>query len=724
MRRIGAEGRSLRTAVVMEKAGKYWRDVAKIDIEKDGTVHVRDSSDPQYLPTESEAQRIKDECASFTWPEVKKTMKLSNLPDELKNADPISLFEFRDVDKSILMLQQRIDNAKEGTKRYIPWTYFDDNIWRKMEPDGKLPLWGLDQLNDNSIIFIHEGAKAARAIREMVEGKTPEARAALKAHPWGEELSNAAHLGWIGGALSPARTDWSPLKRQGAKRAYIVSDNDAPGVAAVAPISMQLRLPTYHVQFTNDWPVGFDLADEFPPRMFKKLANVRYYVGPAFRACVNPATWATDSIPNPRGKNTILLRDHFKEMWAYIEEVDLFVCIEMPDIIRPDKILNNMLAGFSHVNNTTSLMVRAYRGRITKLCYRPDIKGRVVTDRTTTAINLHSPTLVKSVTGDISPFLEFMHYLFPVEGERDEVMKWVATLVARPERRMLYALLLISEKQGMGKTTLGEKVLAPLVGENNVSFPNEEQIVTSQFNGWLANKRLVIVGEIYSGHSWKAYNRLKGFITDRMVDVNEKFERPYKIENWSHFFVSSNSRRALKMEDDDRRWFYPTVTEVAWPPKKFAEFILWLQSGGLGIVRHWADAYGNYVEDGARAPMTGLKQELIEASRSEAQREVADLARAAMEENRPIAFAMKDIEGWVRSAAEGRVFDTDHELRKTMTDIGMITAPKRIKVNGRLQYVLMTPPLHEALRNLDEATNNQKLREAIVQPNTIMGASM
>ena len=37
---------------------------------------------------------------------------------------------------------------------------------------------------------------------------------------------------------------------------------------------------------------------------------------------------------------------------------------------------------------------------------------------------------------------------------------------------MLYGLLLVSETQGVGKTTLGERILAPLVGWHNVSVPD------------------------------------------------------------------------------------------------------------------------------------------------------------------------------------------------------------------------------------------------------------
>jgi hypothetical protein len=83
------------------------------------------------------------------------------------------------------------------------------------------------------------------------------------------------------------------------------------------------------------------------------------------------------------------------------------------------------------------------------------------------------------------------------------VLKWCATLIARPSIRMGYGLLLISEQQGIGKTTLGAHILAPLVGLHNTSFPGENDI-TSAFNEWVAHKRLAVISEIYSGSSWRA----------------------------------------------------------------------------------------------------------------------------------------------------------------------------------------------------------------------------
>ena len=101
-------------------------------------------------------------------------------------------------------------------------------------------------------------------------------------------------------------------------------------------------------------------------------------------------------------------------------------------------------------------------------------------------------------------------------------MRWCATLIARPDIRMQYGVLLISETQGVGKGTLGEKILLPLVGKHNVVVPSEK-VVTGKFTGWVAHKRLAVVHEIYAGYSSKAYDELKSIITDQYIEVEMKF---------------------------------------------------------------------------------------------------------------------------------------------------------------------------------------------------------
>jgi hypothetical protein len=443
------------------------------------------------------------------------------------------------------------------------------------------------------------------------------------------------------------------------------------------------------------------------------------------RTLTHPSTWATDIIPNPAGTGRPLtvLREPFKKLWSYVEEADVFVCTEMPNIIRGESVFNKMVAGFSHVYETSRLVVKAYKGRSTKLCYRPDQKGLSVDFRGSAAINLHIPSEIRSVGGDPKPWLDFLAYMFPHPKERKEVERWCATLITKAHVRMGYGLLLVSEKQGIGKTTLGEHILGPLVGDWNVGFPAERDI-TSDFNDWVAHKRLAIVNEIYSGNSWRAYNALKSVITDHSVTVNQKYMRQYVVDNWCHVVACSNSMRALKMEHDDRRWFYPEVTEVPWSGKQFVALRTWLEGGGLNIIRNWADEYGDYVEPNERAPMTLQKQELIEGSRSDAQEESAALAQLLQDKGEPAALLMKDVVSWVRDSAQGRVFDTDYELRRSMTAVGCKPFKKRIKVAGRLQYALMNDDLATLVAKTPEAEQPALVRGAIRKASSLMESDM
>lgn len=729
LNRIGAEVRSMRTAVVKERAGAYWKDIAVVRFDRDGTIET----DSRFEPTEHEQKLISDEFAGVVFPSNRTVIEPPDWPEEIQtliDAGDDSWFQLRNTKGELVMAQVRRKNRRSDDDRtYIPYTLWDDGKWRMMEPEGLLPLWGMDQLGDNTTVFIHEGAKAARAMQRMVSRATPADRERYDGHPWAQELSNAAHIGWIGGALSPQRTDWNALKKAGVKRAFIVSDNDNPGRSAVPPISFRLDMITFHVQFDQTFPGSFDLADDFPDEMFEIFEGGKTYTGPPFRTCVHPATWATDLIPNKQGKPTMVLREHFKDLFAYAEASDLFVCKEMPHIVRSEKIMNNMLAPFSHAPETTKHIVKAYNGRVVSLSYRPDQTERMVTAEES-SINLHVPGYVKSMSGNIGPWVEFMTYLIPDEKERQEMMRWCATLIARPGSRMEYGVLLVSEKQGIGKTTLGSTILAPLVGRHNVGYPQESMIVNSDFNDWLANKRLVIVNEIYSGHSWKAYNTLKSYITDKQVTVNVKYQRPYTVDNWAHIFACSNSLNALRMEEDDRRWFHPRVAEEAWPRVKFVELNKWLQSGGLSVIKWWAEVFedigaGTYVLPGERAPMTLQKKTLIRESMSEAKREVLVLGEALAGDRRPMAIGSHSVKKWVQETLtkSGRVFDGEKDLAKVLKSIVGIHSAGEMKVDGRMQVVVYNVAMKTQIEergSLTDAELRELVRSHIQPPGEIM----
>jgi hypothetical protein len=538
--------------------------------------------------------------------------------------------------QTILFVQERVERL-DGGKFYKPWSYWSDSQWRCMEPDGLLPLFGLDQLKDNAVACIHEGAKAALAVRALLADPT-----ALSAHPWGEDLKHMAHLGWLGGAERPLDTDWSSLRAAGVTRVLLVCDNDMVGKDVVRPISRAHQLPMDALFFDERFPIGFDLADPFPEVLFRQHGEALKYVGPSFGDCCQPATWATRPLPRreeggrlQRGQTGFAARREFVKEWIYVVSTGEFVHRRRPTTYLTPDMFNNAVRSVSDVKNTADLLHIHASVKVDSLCYRPDLKSGIVNVDGERRFNTYVPTRVERRRGDIAPFVEFMSHLLPDEGDREAVLRWVATLVARPDVRMGYGLLLCSHTHGVGKSTLTDHILSPLIGPWNASHPNTERAVKGDFNSWLANRRLVVLAEMYVGHlGTKAYDTLKPYMTDKTVAVNTKYRPEYELENWAHFVASSNSRVPMFMAGTDRRWLVPKVTEGKQPRAYWRAFYSWLADGGLEAINQWA--FDFISEHGAvapedEAPQSSAKAELVEASLSDGRRLLRNLAEFLIE---------------------------------------------------------------------------------------------
>ena len=131
LKRIGAEPRSLKTAVIKEIKGRYWQDTAIIRFDPvAGTVDAPLGNDP----TEQEREAIRRDCAMFTWPKVWKVKEPKTWHPDITTAEKKNVFEFRDREGKLLMVQVR-KTKRDGEKAYVPYCYYDDGEWRKAEPD-------------------------------------------------------------------------------------------------------------------------------------------------------------------------------------------------------------------------------------------------------------------------------------------------------------------------------------------------------------------------------------------------------------------------------------------------------------------------------------------------------------------------------------------------------------------------------------------------------------
>jgi hypothetical protein len=362
--RIGAEQRNFRRFIVKgENQKRYHYD--KTVITLDATNHtlkcvvdnkeVLSRKDHEHAPTEEERAAIEKALAdpNIKWPKsiaiaddyIEKLKKV--IAKQYKRINP-TLFVYYDTSgRDVVFVQERL-NPRDGElkKDDLPWSFWSDGEWRMMEPDGRLPLWGLEQLASYLEIFIHEGAKTAQYVKAMMppvdyfdrrswdesrkrraSREDDEAEELKRAHPhladcpWIRDLKGCAHIGWPGGAPNPHRVDWEPIRKLSRDvKVTIVADHDMAGEDAVPKISRALGRHAGVIRFGRDFPEHFDLADPFPAILFKEKNGRLAYDGPSFEDCWRPATWATRV-----EKKSCSLRAEFIDEWISCVKPALFI---------------------------------------------------------------------------------------------------------------------------------------------------------------------------------------------------------------------------------------------------------------------------------------------------------------------------------------------------------------------------------------------------------------
>ncbi|WP_226663721.1 primase-helicase family protein [Alteriqipengyuania lutimaris] len=654
LRRVGASATNFRRAEKREQIEGYDRPVGWLEFAADGTVTPHGEIE---APTEFEQKAICEAFKGVDFPRLVTLAAIPEPPSGVSLSDRM-VYACHAPDGEFVMLHQRYE-TKDGGKGFIPWTRWSDGKWRKMEPDT-LPFFGLPGGQSKTTLVIHEGAKAADRIKSVQSGELRPDKL-----PWWPELEHAHHVGWIGGVYQIERSDWDALASGRWSRIVVVADNDAKGLSAAKRIARKFGSNVWILAFDSRFELGFDLADPFPDEMFD---DREVYTGPAMRDCLIPATRATRLIPaEGRGRPTAVLSDDFAPMVASTVEPPRIILRHNPSRdLRPEQF-NQLIAPMSDVKDTATKVYARLECQHDRLLYRPgDPPGTLAVDGGR-GFNVYESG-VRPVAGDPSPWLDYLAHLFPDEKDRAKVMRWLATLIAKPKVRLTYGMLLISSTHGVGKSTLG-LILRAVLGPSNVSFPSESSIVDSAFNSWLARKRCIFVNEFYSGHSRRAYDRLKPLVTDTLVPINEKGVPEYEMENWATFIACSNSEAALHLDDEDRRWLVPTVAESTPSREWWARLHDWIAAEGPGIVAHWAASFveaEGFVRAGEHAPGTSRKQMIVEGSRSEGQQLAVQLGDHLTSLDRPVILRTRDIRKWI---AEQRGFRdlSDKRLEKPDT---------------------------------------------------------
>lgn len=185
--------------------------------------------------------------------------------------------------------------------------------------------------------------------------------------------------------------------------------------------------------------------------------------------------------------------------------------------------------------------------------------------------------------GDPAPFLDHLAYLVPEPDERAHLLRWLANVVQRPDRRANHGVMIVGG-MGTGKSFIG-RVMTQIVGRPYVSTPRTSD-VKEKFNGWALAKILVVMDEVMDLGRLEITLRLKEMIADDWVSIRQPYVAPYEVPNYANFLVFTNSDDALKLEDGERRWFIIQSPAVARDAAYYKMLHDWADAGGAAAVAH------------------------------------------------------------------------------------------------------------------------------------------
>jgi len=153
------------------------------------------------------------------------------------------------------------------------------------------------------------------------------------------------------------------------------------------------------------------------------------------------------------------------------------------------------------------------------------------------------------------------------EEERKYLINWLSYILNTAQKtRNAIAIIGI---QGSGKGVLKEQLIEYALHPDN-SHEVSNQDIASTFNSYIENKLFLFFNEIKGNfkESSTQADKIKPFITDSRISVNEKHRKQMYIENHANCMFFSNHDLPFQIEDKDRRYSvikteHKTLIEVA-----------------------------------------------------------------------------------------------------------------------------------------------------------------
>lgn len=281
---------------------------------------------------------------------------------------------------------------------------------------------------------------------------------------------------------------------------------------------------------------------------------------------------------------------------------------------------------FKDVIRTMGLNPRTYSPPIANIVYDPhDLGPRF--DAKSGRINTFVPSRYMRMEGDRklkSPPLNTLRLLKSVLGS-DEVVhhfvRWFAFVLH--SRVAVGTAWLMQGTPGTGKTLLVNDVLVPLLGESNCARAGLSDLA-DKFNDYLDSKLLLFVDEAdltKVGMTHPLHIKLKAIIANRRIALRRMHRAVTEVENRVNMVMATNTRNALYIAQDDRRF---NVGEFAHVP---------LRAGGVTNIPEFIRCLREELEPFARYLLAQdvSYDEASQVFETESRTQLQDMASSSVE---------------------------------------------------------------------------------------------
>lgn len=133
-------------------------------------------------------------------------------------------------------------------------------------------------------------------------------------------------------------------------------------------------------------------------------------------------------------------------------------------------------------------------------------------------------------------------------------INWLAYIFKT--RRKAETAWVLHGVEGSGKGSFVKHILRPLFGEEHVRAINFN-LVTTNFNAFLESALFVVFEEADTRsveNRAELSAKLKHWITDSTIEINQKNVATYSVENFTNFLFFSNERTPVVVSSTDRRY--------------------------------------------------------------------------------------------------------------------------------------------------------------------------